>query len=160
MRTVYNVPFDVMVRELLDLGTIAMKSPLWKDIEKMCNCGDECKCEESECKCEDTCTPPEGVLKSHSNALSDKFVVIVEVPGLSDEDITVEFKEDTLTLKADYGKKTEEDFSKIRVGKWMTAYKFKGVDTEKIVAKLDKGQLTVTLPKKPEAQPFKVEINK
>ncbi len=38
--------------------------------------------------------------------------------------------------------------------------KFKDVDANNIVAKLDKGQLFVTLSKKPEAQPIKIKVEK
>ena len=155
MNKVYGFNVDALLRDLADLGVTAAKHPFFKDIENICNCEGE-KCEE-ECECT---APATGVLRTDVKKYSDKFVLIAEVPGLSDEYITVEFKDDKLSLVADYKKDNEEEFTRIRQGKWKIIYKFKDVDSEKISAKLDKGQLFITLPKKPEAQPFKVQINK
>lgn len=153
MNRTYNA--DALIRDLFDLGALASKHPFFKDVENICNCEEE-KCED-DCECT---APVNGVLKTDVRKYSDKYVLIAEVPGLNEEDVTIEFKDDKLSLAANYKKDEEDQFTKIRVGKWSIAYKFKGVDSEKISAKLDKGQLIVTLPKKPEAQPFKVQINK
>jgi HSP20 family molecular chaperone IbpA len=82
------------------------------------------------------------------------FDVLVEAPGATDEMIDVQFKDDVVTVKIDYG--TE---GTIRTGKYAWAHRFKGVDPAAISAKLSGGLLALTLPKKPETQATKIKIN-
>ncbi len=84
----------------------------------------------------------------------NSYDVIVESPGATDEMIDVQFKDDVVTVKIDYG--TDNS---IRSGKYAWAHKFKGVDSSAISAKLSNGLLLLTLPKKPETQATKIKIN-
>ena len=149
--------FDQMFRNLMDLGTIAVRHPFFKDVKNACECGPECDCGD-DCSCTDVVEDQVmGILHAHAKPFEDKYVVAVEVPGLTEDNLTIEFKDDVLTIKAQYGK--VED-SVMRAGLWRTAFKFKGADGTAVSAKLDSGVLTVTLPKKIESQPVKIEINK
>lgn len=142
----YDSP-EKLFNDLLGLSTTVLQSPLAKEILTNCTNNENCVNEELT-----------GRLNAQAKTFDDKYVVIAEVPGLKDEDITIEFKDKNLALIGDY--KNEEDFDKIRKGKWACAFKFKDVDGEKIEAKLENGQLIVSLFKKPEAQPIKIQINK
>lgn len=143
---IYNSP-DKFITDLFGLGSTVLEHPFIKNMMEECRCGDTCECNDVA-----------GVLHAHVKSFDDKHVMIAEIPGLSDDDITIEFKDDKLTVTADY--KKEEEFTKIRNGKWVTAFKFKDVDADNISAKLDKGQLFITLLKKPEAQPIKIKVEK
>lgn len=90
-------------------------------------------------------------IKSKDN--EDTFIVSMEVPGATEEMLDVQFKDDIITISIDYGKENE-----LRKGKYSWSGKFKGVDAEKIEAKLAAGVLILTLPKKPECQPQKIKI--
>ena len=90
-------------------------------------------------------------------AVSDNekaYEVLVEAPGATQDMIEVQFKDDTVSVKVDYG--TE---GKLRRGKYAWAKKFKDVDGAAIEAKLDGGMLNLTIPKRPESQPQKIKIN-
>jgi len=82
------------------------------------------------------------------------YEVIVEAPGATQDMIDIQFKDDLVTVKIDYGKE-----GKVRTGKYAWAKKFKDVDGGAISAKLDGGMLTLTIPKRPESQPQKIKIN-
>lgn len=157
MRT-YN--FDEILREISGLGENVMNSPFFVNLQKMyengvagdgkCDCGPSCACDDNVV----------GLLHARVKTYDDKYVLIAEVPGLSDENITVEFKDGLLTLKAKYEKQEDTDFNSLRVGTYVATFKSKDADGENISAKMDKGQVMVTLPKKAEAQPIKVQINR
>ena len=172
MKTFYANDFDSMIRDFIGMAESAAQTasqhPFFKDLQDILKTA-ECKCEDGKCDCKEapeTNAPVNGILHSHVKTFSDKYVMIAEIPGLEDKDISIEFKENKLTVKAEYptkidqDKSDEENFSVLRVGTWITSFKFKDVDSEQIAAKLDRGQLKIVLPKKPEAQPLKVQINK
>ena len=86
------------------------------------------------------------------------YVVTAELPGMDEKNIEVKLDNGGLTIK---GEKQEEKEEK-RKGYHLQERRFgsferyfavpEGVDTDKIDASFKKGVLTVTLPKKPEAQ--------
>lgn len=86
------------------------------------------------------------------------YEVIAELPGMDEKNIEVKLDNGGLTIK---GEKQEEKEEK-RKGYHLQERRFgsferyftvpKGVDADKIEASFKKGVLTVTLPKKPEAQ--------
>lgn len=83
----------------------------------------------------------------------DHFEVMVEIPGVKQDQIDIQFKDDVVTVVVDYG--TD---GKLRTGKYKYIHRFKGVDGAAISAKLADGVLSLTLPKKPEAQSQKINI--
>ena len=83
-----------------------------------------------------------------------EYEVMVEAPGATQDMVDVQFKDDIVTVKVDYGKD-----GKLRTGKYAWAKKFKDVNGEGITGTLNGGMLTITLPKKPESQPQKIKIN-
>jgi len=88
----------------------------------------------------------------------NEYEIKAELPGMDDKNIEVKCAEGTLTIK---GEKTEEKeekdksyfVSERRFGSFQRSFRLpESVDTEKIEAKFKNGLLTLTLPKKPDAQ--------
>ncbi len=97
----------------------------------------------------------------------DSFVVKADLPGVNKDDIQIDLKDNTITLKGE--RKFENKVSKdnyIRVersyGTFVRSFTLpQNVDAEKIKAAYKDGVLELTLPKKEEAKPkqIKVEVN-
>jgi HSP20 family protein len=93
----------------------------------------------------------------------EKMVLTVEVPGLSEKDVSVAIEQDVLTISgerrvtapAGYSIHRQErgDFKFVR----SLAMPCK-IDAEKSTATVRNGILTVSLPKAPEAQPKRIEV--
>jgi HSP20 family protein len=94
----------------------------------------------------------------------DSFVVRADLPGVSKDDIQVEIKDNTLTLKGE--KKFEEKVSRdnyIRVerayGTFVRSFTLpQNVDADKIKAKYKEGVLELTIPKKEEAKLKQIRV--
>ena len=86
------------------------------------------------------------------------YEVTAELPGMDDKDIEVTLTDDVLTIKGEKREEKEEKrknyrFSERHYGAFERSFEApEGVDADKIEANFKKGVLTVTLPKKPEAQ--------
>lgn len=95
----------------------------------------------------------------------DSFVVKADLPGMNKEDIQIDIKDSTLTLKGE--KKFEQQVSKdnyIRVertyGTFIRSFTLpQNVDPDKIKAKYKDGVLELTLPKKEEAKPKQIKVD-
>ena len=94
----------------------------------------------------------------------DAYEITAELPGMDEKDIDLTVAEGMLTIK---GEKTEEkeekkkDYyvSERRYGSFQRSFRLPdGVDPDKIEAAFNKGVLTITLPKTPEAQKAKKKI--
>ena len=86
------------------------------------------------------------------------FEITADLPGLDEKNVEVKLSDGSLTIK---GEKREEKEEKKKdyylherhFGSFERSFRVpEGVDSDKIEAKFNKGVLTVTLPKKPEAQ--------
>ncbi len=94
----------------------------------------------------------------------DAFLLTAEVPGMVEKDIQVEIKDGVLSLRGDVKeeRETEEDnyrINEFRSQSFERSFRLgEQVDPEKVVAKLEKGILRVSLGKKELAKPKKVEI--
>ncbi len=89
----------------------------------------------------------------------DKFYEITaELPGLDEKDVEVTQSEGMLTIKGEKKEEkeeTKENFyvAERRYGSFERSFRVpESVDAEKVDATFKKGVLTLTLPKKPEAQ--------
>ena len=99
----------------------------------------------------------------HEN--DDSFVVKADLPGVNKDDIQIDLKDNTLTLKGE--KKFENKVSKdnyIRVersyGTFVRSFTLpQNVDAEKIKATYKDGVLELTLPKKEEAKPKQIKVD-
>lgn len=96
----------------------------------------------------------------------DQYVIEAELPGFSEKDLTVNVKDNLLTLKAS----KEEEVQKTEVKYLLRERKSRSfersfvlprdVDSKQIKAAFEQGVLTVELAKKEEAKPFSIKINK
>ena len=87
----------------------------------------------------------------------DGYVIKAEVPGIADEDLDINFENGILSIRAEY---KEENEHSIRRGKYQWSARVQDVDSDAIEANLDKGILTLTLPKTEKAKPKKIDIKK
>jgi HSP20 family protein len=90
---------------------------------------------------------------------SDKaYEITAELPGMDEKNIEVKVVNDNLRIKGEKQEEKEEKkkdyyLQERRFGSFERSFALpEGVDAEKIEASFRKGVLTVTLPKKPEAQ--------
>ena len=82
----------------------------------------------------------------------DKFEVYADLPGVKQEDVDVQVEKDVLTIRGERkGERLAGAFSRV-----FTLPKH--IDVEKIAASLKDGVLTLTLPKRPEAQPRQIKV--
>ncbi len=86
------------------------------------------------------------------------YEVTAELPGMDEKNVEVKVANGVLTIKGEKQEEKEEKKKDYYVhernfGSFERAFQVpEGVDTDKIEANFKKGVLTVTLPKKPEAQ--------
>jgi len=88
---------------------------------------------------------------------NNKYIVKAEIPGLSEDDIKLNFENGTISVEAFYKEELKNSF---RSGSWSWSYYIPNVDAEKIHASLKDGILTVDLPKQEKALSKKIQINK
>jgi len=94
---------------------------------------------------------------------SEGYEFRLEVPGVSQKELTLEVNDQTLTLSAKREVKTREGWSTHRAERagfaWKRSYTFPTkLDAERTKAKLELGVLTVNIAKAPELQPRRVQI--
>jgi HSP20 family protein len=94
----------------------------------------------------------------------DKLVVTVELPGIEAKDVEVSVEDSTLTVSGKREFTTEvkeEHYHRIerRYGSFSRAVTLpQTVDTSKVNADVDKGVLTIEVPKAEKAKPKKIQI--
>jgi HSP20 family protein len=93
----------------------------------------------------------------------EKLVVTVEVPGLSEKDVSVAIEQDVLSITGERHLRLPEGYSVHRQERG--DFKFVRsiampckVEAEKTTATAKNGVLTVVLPKIPAAQPKRIEV--
>jgi HSP20 family protein len=95
---------------------------------------------------------------------TQKVVLKLEVPGVKADDLDIKLENQRLTIKGERkfeGQEKAENYHRIerRFGSFARSFTLpQTVDTEAITAGYDAGVLTVTLAKKPEAQPKQVKV--
>jgi HSP20 family protein len=86
------------------------------------------------------------------------YEVTADLPGMDEKNIEVKVVDGVLTIKGEKQQEKEEKkkdyyLQERSFGLYQRSFELpEGVDTDKIEASFRKGVLTVTLPKKPEAQ--------
>ena len=96
----------------------------------------------------------------------DHLVLRGDLPGLTEDDIDIEIKDNVLTVsgerKAENEEKSEGYYRVERsFGNFSRSLTLpQGVDTGKVEANFDKGVLEVRIPKPAEAKPTRVQIGK
>jgi HSP20 family protein len=93
-----------------------------------------------------------------------EIVVEAEIPGATEKDISVEVKENVLTISGERKKEREvkeERFHRIErsYGKFQRMFTLSdSIETDKVDAKMKNGVLTVRLPKAPKAIAQKIAV--
>jgi len=92
-----------------------------------------------------------------------ELTVLADLPGVTTENLTIDIRENTLTLIGEvepFEKAHEEDILvEYEVGKYYRQFSLSNlIDQSKIDAKLTDGVLRLTLPKVEEAKPRKIEV--
>ena len=82
------------------------------------------------------------------------YRLLLDVPGVKKGDVKISFEKGKLIVLGDISRGLDSGAKYMRKVKLSDA-----LDTGSIKAKLEEGVLDVTIAKKPEAQPVKVEIN-
>ncbi|MBW2050856.1 MAG: Hsp20/alpha crystallin family protein [Deltaproteobacteria bacterium] len=94
----------------------------------------------------------------------NEYIVRAELPGFTEKEIKLEINDGELRLSAEHSEKKEEKKEEYhlrerRFGKYTRRFSLpENVDHEKIDAKMKHGVLKVTLPKKEETKPKKIDI--
>ena len=92
------------------------------------------------------------------------FVIVAELPGMAKEDIDLEVEQNTLAIKGERKFERQDEgesyhFVERSYGSFYRSFRLpKNVDGDAISAEYKDGLLTVTLPKKAEVKPKKVQI--
>src|SRR5687767_15164338 len=95
----------------------------------------------------------------------DHFVLRADLPGLTDEDVSVELEDNVLTVSGERKSEHEDrEGGYYRVERASGAFARsltlpEGVDADSVVASFDKGVLEVRIPKPEARKPRKVAIN-
>ena len=95
---------------------------------------------------------------------SDRFVITVELPGLSPEDVDISMEDNVLTLTGErrfYSDRSDDEFRRIerRYGTFARSLTLPATaDASAIEASFDAGVLTVSVPKREEAKPRKIQV--
>ena len=94
----------------------------------------------------------------------DHFVLKADLPGLSDEDVSIEVQDGTLTIagerKAEHVSR-EKGWHRVErsFGRFSRALALpEGVDPDAVTAEFDKGVLSVRIPKPEERKPRRIAI--
>lgn len=93
----------------------------------------------------------------------EEYLVIMDLPGLSSEDVQATFHEDVLTLKGKRAVEIPQGYKTHRQEREAIEFEqsFKlpaEIDVSKVDATVKNGVLTVTLPKLPASRPRQIEV--
>jgi HSP20 family protein len=99
---------------------------------------------------------------------NDELMLSAELPGMGENDISIELENNVLTLSGEKSEERSQDDEERRFhiversfGSFSRSFTLpRTVDANGIVAKFENGVLTVTLPKVPEAKGRKIEITR
>jgi HSP20 family protein len=106
-----------------------------------------------------TFVPPVDVYEDEHN-----LVLKLEIPGINENDLNIEWENNTLTVKGERKfekEEKEENFHRIerRYGSFLRTFRLPNtVEGDKAEAHYDKGVLKLTLPKRAEAKPKQIKI--
>lgn len=98
------------------------------------------------------------------NETEEKFIVTMELPGVSPEDVDISVEDSTLVVRGErkfYREQDEESFHRIerRFGEFARSLTLPSTaDAQNIQASFDAGVLTIQVPKREEAKPKKITI--
>ena len=95
----------------------------------------------------------------------DRIHVKVEVPGMEEKDLQVHFEDGLLTIRGErqFDRREDRNYHRIEraYGSFVRTFSLpRSVDPSKIVANYRNGVLEIEIPKKEEAKPKQIAINK
>lgn len=94
-----------------------------------------------------------------------ELILTADLPGMSEEDVEIEIKDNVLTISGERTASTEQQergYHRVErsVGRFSRSLTLpEGVDADQIVAAFDRGVLEVTIPKPEERKPHRVTIS-
>lgn len=94
----------------------------------------------------------------------DEFTLVVELPGVSPEDVDITLEENVLTISGErtfYDEKTEDTFRRVEraYGRFHRAVRLPDrVAGDQVEASYRDGLLTITVPKAEESKPRRIEV--
>ena len=109
--------------------------------------------------------PATRVPRANIQETENAYILELEMPGLSREDVEVSYEKDTLIIKGEKREKTEKKEEGKGVvrreyhSRFERSFQVHGVDTEGIQAKMENGTLAVTLPKSRERLGRKISVS-
>ncbi len=95
---------------------------------------------------------------------SDQFTLVVELPGVSPEEVDITLEENVLTISGErtfYADRDQDGFRRVErsFGRFHRAVRLPDrVDADRVEADYRDGLLTVTVPKAEEAKPRRIEV--
>ena len=103
-------------------------------------------------------TPPADVLEK-----TDSFAIVAELPGVSASSLTIEVEKSVLSIRGKSADQGPEGYTRVAGeyvgGDYERQFTLSDrMDTEGITASIDKGVLTVILPKTKEASSRRIEV--
>ena len=96
---------------------------------------------------------------------ADAYIVRANLPGINQDDISVNIHEDILTVSAETAAENREETSKMlirerRFGKFSRSLRFPTlVDGDAVEASYENGVLSITLPKAEHVKPREIPVN-
>lgn len=94
----------------------------------------------------------------------EAFVVVADMPGLDQSAVSVEYRDDVLTIRGQAPapaaeKSSEPDYQEFCVRDFERSFAIGAkIDAEKITARMKNGTLRVTLPLAPEVRPRQIQV--
>src|SRR5919204_2085906 len=94
----------------------------------------------------------------------DHFLLKADLPGLGEDDVSIEIRDNTLTIagerKSEYEQREKGWYRVERAtGRFSRSLSLpEGVDADAVSAEFDKGVLAVTIPKPEQRKPRRIEI--
>ena len=94
----------------------------------------------------------------------DALMVVMEIPGVSNENIDIKIDRDQLTINSNIDLENYKNFKSVyteyNVGNYSRSFALSNkVDQDKIEAHVNDGVLSLKLPKAEEAKPRKIPVN-
>jgi HSP20 family protein len=94
---------------------------------------------------------------------SDGYTIVLEAPGLAEKDVSIECENGVLVVRGEKKPAAPEGATVLRSERGFGAFERRvelapDVDAAGISAAMKNGLLTIRLPRKPEAQPRRIEV--
>ncbi len=94
----------------------------------------------------------------------NEIMILADMPGVDGQDVDIDLRDDVLTIRGTVSPvEDEKEASVYREFNWGDYFRqftlAEVIDQEKIAAKMDNGILRLTLPKKEEVKPKKIQVS-